>query len=104
MIITFSLYDRYWLPCYFLILDLLVCFPVSFRNECQYKASLDRADDAEEDEEAGVSGEVDDGSGDLNRHECHKTLPWQIKKNSRIDSMVILLFLTPLGKLTKTLG
>ena len=74
MIITFSLYDRYWLPCYFLILDLLVCFPVSFRNKCQYKASLDRADDAEEDEEAGVSGEVDDGSGDLNRDKCHKEL------------------------------
>ena len=58
----------------FLILDLLVCFPLSFRNKCQYKASLNGADDAEEDEEAGVTGKTDDGSGDLNSHEDHEEL------------------------------
>ena len=57
-----------------LLLDILVGPPMSLRHEDHHKAGLDGADDAEEDEEAGVSGEVDDGSGDLNRDKCHKEL------------------------------
>lgn len=57
-----------------LLLDILVGPPMSLRHKDHHEAGLYGADDAEEDEEAYVAGEADDGRCDLDRDEDHEKL------------------------------